>query len=353
VKAAVAVHGQLVYEEVLDPTPRVGQVLVAPLGTGICGSDLRSLEATASVEPSSEGPLIPGHEFCAEIVELGPRVDRDIAARWPVGSLVCANPFTGNGWELVGATPARSGALAELMVLDLGQLLRVPEGLTPARAALTEPLAVALHAVNTATDRSPGGPFVIVGCGPIGLATLVVLRSQGRGPVVASDPSPERRELAASLGADLVVDPTVRSPFDALAELGFEPQPASHHLVGRPSRPVVFECVGRPGVLQQLIEQAPTHSHLVVAGVSHEPETFVPILGVIKEIAIDFVLAYRPDELAQSLAGLADGTIDADALVTATFELGRAQDAVDALRRAEQGKVLIVVNGTSTETEDR
>jgi threonine dehydrogenase-like Zn-dependent dehydrogenase len=341
VKAAVAAGGQLAYETVPDPSPDAGQVLVAPIATGICGSDLRSIASTLSVEPASDGPLIPGHEFCATIVDHGPGVDRATAEAWPVGARISANPFTGNGWELVGATPARSGALAELMVLDVGQLLRVPDDLAPDRAALIEPLAVALHAVNTATERGADGPFVVVGCGPIGLATVLVLRSQGRGPVVASDPSSKRRMLATALGADLVVDPMEQSPFDTLAGLGFIADPASHHLGGRPSRPVVFECVGHRGMLQQLLEQVPTHSHLVVAGVSHEPEPIVPILGVVKEITVDFVLAYRPDELAQSLAGLSDGTIDASGLVTATFGLSIAQSAVEDLRRAEQGKVLV------------
>jgi len=347
VRAAVAAGGRLVVESVPDPSPRAGQVLVAPLVTGICGSDLRSIEATATSDPSPDGPLIPGHEFCAAVVAHGPSADRRTVDAWPVGSRVCANPFTGNGWELVGATPARGGALAELMVLDVAQLLRVPDGLDPERAALTEPLAVATHAVNTATDRSPDGPFVVVGCGPIGLGILVVLRAHGRGPIVASDPSPERRSLAALLGADLVVDPRTQSPFDALAELGFETQLASHRLEHRPSRLVVFECVGRPGMLQHLLEQAPTHTHVVVAGVSHEPETVIPVLAVVKEVAVDFVLAYRPDELAEAMAGLADATIAADALVTATFDLTNAQDAVEALRRAEQGKVLITAAGSA------
>jgi 2-desacetyl-2-hydroxyethyl bacteriochlorophyllide A dehydrogenase len=347
VKAAVAAWGKLSIETVADPSPAAGQVVVAPIYTGICGSDLRSLEATVASGPSSAGPLIPGHEFSATIVDHGPGIDRRLAEAWPVGSLVCANPFTGNGWELVGATPARTGALAELMVLDTGQLLHVPEGMAPELAALTEPVAVALHAVNTAIDRSPDGPFVVVGCGPIGLGILVVLRALGRGPIVASDPSPERRKLAAALGADVVVSPGERSPFGALAEIGFEAQPASHQLRASPSRPVVFECVGRPGMLQQLLEQVPAHSHLVVAGVSHEPETVIPVLGIAKEIAVDFVLAYRPDELALSLAGLADGSIDGDAMVTATFDLSQAQHAVDALQRAEQAKVLVMAGSSS------
>ena len=153
--------------------------------------------------------------------------------------------------------------------------------------------------------------------------------------------------LASSLGADVVVAPSERSPFAALGELGFEAQPASHQLGARPSRPVVFECVGRPGMLQQLLEQVPAHSHLVVAGVSHEPETLIPVLGIAKEIAVDFVLAYRPDELSQSLAGLADGSINGAAMVTATFDLAHSQDAVDALQRAEQGKVLVMAGSSS------
>lgn len=129
-------------------------------------------------------------------------------------------------------------------------------------ASLTEPLAVALHAVNRGALGDDDVPIVI-GCGPIGLAVISVLKMRGIGPVIAADSSPARRALAAELGADIVVDPRETSPYDSWREVAAVSDPARF---GRqtalfptlPFRPsVVFECVGVPGVIQQVLVAPP------------------------------------------------------------------------------------------------
>jgi threonine dehydrogenase-like Zn-dependent dehydrogenase len=342
-RAAVAVDGEILVEEVEDPVPERGQVLVASLANGICGSDLHLLERQRQGEPTVAGVrIVPGHEFCAEILDHGPGADDDTRRRWPIGARVCANPFVDSG-VLVGGSPAHSGGLGELMALDVRQLLRVPDHVDPERAALTEPLAVGIHAVAATRRRANRGPFVVLGCGPIGLAVILALRAEGRGPIVASDPSPARLALATRVGADVVVAPDDESPFSHLAALGGRELAASVMLDdGTPDGPVVFECVGRAGMLASTIAAVPRHSHVVVVGVCLEREPLVPGLAIVRELAMDFVLAYLPSELEESLRRLATDVVDASPIVTATVELDAAAAGFDALRRGDEAKVLVL-----------
>jgi threonine dehydrogenase-like Zn-dependent dehydrogenase len=353
-RAAVAVRGELVVETVDDPVPGKGQVLVAPRANGICGSDLEALAGTKERDPSGDGPLIPGHEFCAEVLDYGPGTPISVKKQWPAGSLVCANPFTGKGWALVGSSPGLPGGLAQLMVLGVDRLLPVPEGLAPERAALTEPLAVGIRAVAAARRGSSRGPYIVIGCGPIGLAVIAALRYEGLGPIIASDLAPARRALAARLGADVVVGADAESPFERLADFGFTEAPPSALLDDAGDGalgPVIFECVGKPGMLQGLLSAAPCHSHLVVVGVCRQPDTIVPVVATVREASVDFVLAYRPAEFAESLRRVAERAADVAPLITATVGLPGTPWAVEALRHGEHGKILVLPNATGAHQE--
>jgi threonine dehydrogenase-like Zn-dependent dehydrogenase len=343
-RAAVAVDGEIVVERFDDPVPGPGQVLVASLANGICGSDLHLLDRQRAGDPLVGGArVVPGHEFCAEIVDHGPKADRATRERWPVGTRVCANPFVAPH-EHVGGTPRLGGGLGQLMTLEAHTLLRVPEGLAAEHAALTEPLAVGIRAVNAAVARGDRGPVVVLGCGPIGLAVLLALRAVGVGPVVASDPAPARRALAERVGADVVVDPGTDSPFARLADLSFV-EPAPSVMLGGTDAPAgvtIFECTGRPGMLAAAVGEAPRHSHVVVVGVCTHPETIVPAQAVVRELALDFVLAYRPADLAESLRRIADGVVDVTPVITGIVGLDAAPEAFGALRRGEHAKVVVM-----------
>src|SRR6202034_4169964 len=182
-------------------------------------------------------------------------------------------------------------------------------------AGRTEPLAVGWHAVRRAEVKK-GDEAIVVGCGPVGLAVIAMLKAHGVGTVVASDFSAGRRELAAACGADIVVDPGVASPYEAPGDRGFltslpaavglaigtmeklrpMPVPWEHvwrvgeALGGKPKRPVFFECVGVPGILDGIMASAPLYSRVVVAGVCVEPDTFRPVMAINKEIDLRFVM---------------------------------------------------------------
>jgi threonine dehydrogenase-like Zn-dependent dehydrogenase len=356
-RAAVVEAGNLVVETVPDPVPGKGQVLVASRANGICGSDLHVLQAMKTAAPGGEGsmagsmmvgdagspPLIIGHEFCAEIVDYGPGISATARKRWPTGQLVCSNPFISPA-ELVGYSRSRPGGLAQLMVLDVDRLLALPEGVSARVGALTEPLAVGVRAVAAASRVAKHGPYVVIGCGPIGLAVIASLVHEGRGPIVASDLAGSRRQLAAQLGADVVVDPASGSPFERLEELGYVEAATSPLLRSHAKSqlgPVVFECVGVPGLIQTLLESMPNHSQLVVVGVCGEPDRIVPALANTKELSLEFVLAYRPAEFAESLRRVAEGRVDVASMITATVGLDESQWAVESLRDAEHAKILV------------
>ena len=167
---------------------------------------------------------------------------------------------------------------------------RCRTGWTPRHAALTEPMAVGLHAANR-SGLAAGDGAVVVGCGPVGLAVIAALRSKGVAPIVASDLSPARRALAATMGADEVVDPGVESPFETWRRVGGTRSMA------------VFEAVGVPGMLDELLRVAPAQSRIVVVGVCMQPDAITPFYGIGKELNVQFVLGYDPTEFAAFAAG--------------------------------------------------
>src|ERR1700752_2616435 len=210
------------------------------------------------------------------------------------------------------AGPEAPGAYAERMVLSEPLLIEVPDDVSTEVAALTEPLAVAYRTVaraELATDEVP----LVVGCGPIGLAVIAVLKMKGVGPIVASEFSPERRALAQRVGADVVVDPRETSPYQALMTAAATddsartaaPTAVLGQLRLRPT--VAFECVGAPGLIQQLIGGVPAGSRIVVAGINTGSDSFEPAQGILKELDIRFSLYYTQEEFAQTFAHLAAG----------------------------------------------
>ena len=208
-RAAIFRNGEIVVDQLPEPTPGPGQVLVRTLACGICGSDLHARKhAHRMVELSrhfsARKPMdlardvVFGHEFCCEVLDFGPATAR----RFKPGTRVCSLPalLTPQGPVGIGYSNDNIGGYAERMLLSEALLLEVPNGLKPEHAALTEPLAVGIHAVGKANIRGNEVPLVI-GCGPVGLAVIAALKLKGLRPIVAADYSPARRALAARLGA--------------------------------------------------------------------------------------------------------------------------------------------------------
>lgn len=339
VKAVTTQRGDIVVDDVEDVSPGPGQVLVAPLACGICGSDLHLVESQAAM-PDLIPTIVLGHEFVGELLDFGPDTER----RLKPGSIVTSMPYLegADGAQLIGLSPSVTGGLAERMVLQERRLIEVPCTAEAIYAALTEPLAVGAHAVGVA-QMQPTDVALVVGCGPVGLAVIVALKANGYGPVVAAELSPRRRALAESVGADVVIDPAESSPYSAWTQLAGPALPPSP-LLDRPVAPntVLFECVGAPGVLSSVINSVAPHTRVVIVGVCTQPEAISPAAAVTKELSLRFSFAYRPQEFAEALRWITDGTVDVKRLVTAIRPLDDAPNAFDQLRGApEQCKILL------------
>ena len=355
-RAAIFRNGEIVVDHLAEPKPNAGQVLVRTLACGICGSDLHARKhAHRMVEMAKFIPgrkpmdlsrdVVFGHEFCCEIVDHGPATAR----KFKPGTRVCSIPalLTPQGPQGIGYSNDNIGAYAEQMLLSEALLLEVPNGLSPQHAALTEPLAVGVHAVAKANISGNEVPLVI-GCGPVGLAVIAALKIRGLHPIVAADYSLVRRAMAEKLGADVVVDPASTQPFAswaehaAMSEAEKAARPPLHAMLPPLKPALIFECVGVLGIIQQLFEAAPRDARIVVVGVCMETDRSEPMLGIMKELNVQYVLGYSPDEFAASLRLIAEGEVDAAAMVSATVGIGGVAQAFADLANPEAHTKIIV-----------
>ena len=339
-RAAVMRGARLVVDEVPDPVPAFGQALVRVLACGICGSDLhflrhapRMAELTRQMDDGAFGnpfdlsrDIVMGHEFCAEVLEYGPDTQGP-----PPGTVVTSVPamVTMSGVVNLAYNNDFPGGYAERMLLSAPLLLPVPEGLDHRRAALTEPLAVGLHAVGR-SGIAAGEAAVVLGCGPVGLAVTAGLRRRGIEPIVAADPSPARRALAARLGAHEVCDP------------GEEPAVEAWRRVDGQRPLVIFEAVGNPGMIEGAMRDAPRLSRVVVVGVCMEPDTIQPFFGIAKELSVQFVLAYDPGEFSDALRAISEGEVDVEPLITGVVGLDDLPAAFEELADPERHAKILV-----------
>ena len=353
-KAAIARCGEIVVGELPEPEPAVGQVLVRSLACGICGSDLHALHhgnalvnlsrrAGAGFDYDPAKDVVFGHEFCAEVMDYGVGTER----RFAPGTQVVSVPRvpTSSGAHVVGYSNTYHGACAEQFLLGTEHLLEVPNGLSATHAALTEPMAVGAHAVARAELR-PNHVCLVIGCGPVGLAVIAALKAAGQGPIVAADYSPKRRSLAERMGADIVVDAASASSYahwDEYAVPRGRMDYARFIAAGTATRPaVIFECVGVPGVIQAILDGAPSNARVVVVGVCMQSDTFEPSLALMKEVDIRFVLGYTPAEYAASLRAISEGQIDVAPLVTNVVGLDGANAAFESLANPHDNAKILV-----------
>ncbi|GAA4483322.1 zinc-binding dehydrogenase [Rhodococcus olei] len=376
-KAVICVDARLEVDDIPTPAPERGQLLIDVSRCGICGSDLHARthadEVAALAADSgyhdfmrSGQRVVLGHEFSGRVVDYGP----GCRSRWPVGTAVVSLPIvrTGSDVQMTGLSAAAPGGYAEQVVVQESMTIPVPNGLPVETAALTEPMAVALHAVRRG-EVGRGQTAIVIGCGPIGLAVIGMLKAVGVRTIVASDFSPLRRELARRYGAGIVVDPAAESPWTsyprrkemtevtALLGLGLDTMEKLRRVpklpwwhafaladkVGAiPSGPVIFECVGVPGVIDQIVAGAPLRSRVVVVGVCMETDRLRPAMAINKEIDLRFVFGYDPREFRDALHMLADGRVDPAPLITGTVGLAGVGSAFAELASPdEHAKIMI------------
>jgi threonine dehydrogenase-like Zn-dependent dehydrogenase len=382
-RAVACQRAELEVVDLPEPVPARGQVRIEVLRCGICGSDLHArhgIDEWAQMAAQtgydrfgrSEEPIVFGHEFSGSVAEYGP----GCGGKLPTGTPVVAVPLVrgAQGIDTVGLSAHAPGAYAERLIVQESMMMAVPNGLAPDVAALTEPMAVAWHAVRRG-EVGKRDVAIVIGCGPVGLGVILCLKASGVRTVVASDFSAGRRALATACGADVVIDPAVGSPYEDGARRGhvtdapaaFELAVGTREKLGRlpvgwwhlwrlgeklggmPKRPVIFECVGVPGMIASIVDDAPLFSRVVVVGVCVGPDRFTPAMAINKEIDLRFVLAYSPLEYRDTLHMLAEGKLDPRPLITGTVGLDGVDAAFTALGDPEShAKILIDPRSSAT-----
>ena len=335
-KAAVFRKGgePLTIETVDDPTPAPREAIIKVKHCGICGTDLHATEEHAPAAPDG---AVMGHEFAGEIVDLG----KDTADGWKVGDRLttlpmigcgkCVPCMTGRPWTCPDRKIAGSdipGGFAEYTKVDLNNAVRLPESVNWQEGALVEPLSIGLHGVRRAGNME-GKNVLIVGAGPIGLATALWVNFFGARKVVVSELDQGRAQAALKYGAtDLI---------DAGGEVGEQFQ----EICGGPPD-IIFECVGVPGMIMQCLAIAPFRCTVVVVGFCTQPDTIFPALAMANEITMQFVIAWEKADFQFVVDMIASDRIDVDGLVTDIVSFEQFPDAFEALRTpTNQCKILL------------
>jgi threonine dehydrogenase-like Zn-dependent dehydrogenase len=302
--------GQLEIVEV--PVPAVGDhdVLVEVSHCGVCGSDLHMV-----LDGWGRRGAIEGHEWSGVVVAVGSAV-----TAWAVGDAIVGGPTVrcGRCRECVSGHPSLcaerdtpgvagdsyQGAFARYKLVDDRELLRVPEGLSLRAAALTEPLALALHGI-TKSGIVPGEQALVLGCGPIGALTVAGLRAMGVDDITVSEPTPVRAELAARLGASRVISPNDLE----------DPGPFDPGRIVEGAVDVVFECSGRGDAMEAGLSQLRRMGRLVLVGAGMAAPKLDPNRILLNELIVTGAFCYDADGFPRALGLLASGAVPADLLL--------------------------------------
>jgi 2-desacetyl-2-hydroxyethyl bacteriochlorophyllide A dehydrogenase len=324
-KAAYIENGKVLVGEMPDPVPTTGQALVRTHSCGMCASEQHFLHSGQNVIDLSRQyggpyasldfgkPFVPGHEYVGEVIDYGPGSRRTVKP----GRRVTSVPVMRNagGHSVVGFSHECPGGWGELMLLDENVLMEIPDGLDDDWAAMTEPLAVGLEHARRGRPTKDDVALVI-GCGAIGLGVIAGLRLMGIAPIIAADFHAGRRETAIAMGADIAVDPRELSPYAAIPDLA-----------GRRAN-LVYECVGLPGLLSQIIAAVGFEARIVMGGYCMEAEQFYIFAAQNKRLTIHFAAGEEQQDMELALRSIADGSIDIRPWLSERIGLGAVADAV-------------------------
>ena len=331
----VRVHGpaDVRVDEIDEPRPGDRDAVVRIAACGICGTDLKYIRLGFSGPGGSPMPL--GHEMAGVVEWVGPEVT-DVA----VGDRVVVHPGD-DDLGRIGNGSAEGGLAPRLLVREAargGRLHPVPPGLDLTVAALAEPLAVGMRAVEQ-SEAGPDTRVVIFGCGPIGLACLATLVDRGNARVVAVDFSERRRQLALELGAVTAIDPGAGDTWDRIASVhGSEP-----FMLGPTAGTDVFiEASGAAPVIGDILAHARIGAHLTVVALHTDDIPVSFLLVLMKQLTIRGAMEYPEAGLAPALDLLQRR--DLSSLITHRFDLDRFDDALALLAGSRDcGKVMITV----------
>lgn len=354
-RAAQYADGAFTVTDVADaPALGPGQLRIDVVACGICGSDLSMSKDPCRFVHVAENagyplatfdtdrPVVLGHEYAGVVTEIGSAVV-DFAVGDRVAGIGLATDTTTGIPTIIGYSNEYHGAFGEHIVVDAFWVRHVPDGLPLEHATLAEPLHVGEMHVQQ-SGLTPADSALVIGCGTIGLGAIVAAKARGARLVIASEPSRKRRELATRMGADIVVDPTEQDPIEVWNRMVAD----GDSVVGQSGNGILvaYECSGRAGILGALLHTMPFNSRIQVLAAPFGDETIIPVVGQFRRISVNF--GHGPYEAPYdiTLQRLADGAIDAEAIITGRVGLDGVADAFDRLRNPDEHvKILVLPTG--------
>lgn len=311
------------------PKPKRDSLLLKVCRCGICGSDLHMTEDP--VFGVAAGDIL-GHEFSGEVVEVGPD-----AGGFKVGDQVTVAPNRGCGHcaSCLAGDPAWcsemvliGGGYAQYTAVAGRQCRKLPWGISAADGALSEPLSVALHGLMQAKMQQ-GDRVLVVGAGAIGLAVAFWARRLGAGKVAVTDLHAYQEERAMELGASAFIRSDAELAPNVAKALGGAPD-------------IVFECVGKPGLIDHCIGLVRPRGKVVVLGLCTARDNMDSFRAISKEVQIIMSVFFNMHEFATAIDALDSGRYAPQNLISETVSLSAMPEAFEALRkRTTQCKVLI------------
>lgn len=336
--AAFVKPGEMKLRDAPEPEPGAGQAVVAVSYCGICGSDLHEYAAEGpSIRAAGVFQPVMGHEFTGTITALGEGVN-GLREGDPV--VVHPGATCGTCWhcthgaanvcaQQLGTGYMLPGGYAERCLVQASQCLLIPGEEWLEKAALTEPFAVALRAVNRG-QMQPGETVFIAGGGPIGLLSLIAARRKGAGTIILSEPAESRRELALKLGADHALDTA---------------QPASlkvRELTGGMGADLSIEAVGIPPAMDDALAATRRAGRIVIAGSFDLPYTIGLLNLIVQEQSIVATFGYV-EEFAEARDLICSGEVDVSPLISRTVALADVPQTFEDMTRSRDDyqKVLV------------
>jgi 2-desacetyl-2-hydroxyethyl bacteriochlorophyllide A dehydrogenase len=325
-------EGRIAVEEVPRPEPGPGEVLVEIAECGICGSDLHMV-----MERFASPGAILGHEWSGTVASA------PSGSNWSPGDRVVGNPTPGcgvcrpckRGRPSVCLARASAdfggfrGAFCQYKTVAADGLIRIPDSLPTRVAALAEPMAIALHAVEVG-GVSPEDRVLVTGAGPVGLLIIAALRARGVSEITASEPSPVRRQQALDVGATRAVSPDT---------LGEPPMTAP---VAEPFS-VIFECSGHGKAIEGAVGQLDYAGTLVIVGTGFQSPRINQNRMILFELEIVGAYNYNDDGFQPAVDLLNSGTLPLDSLIEPDdIPLSQVMDSMERLSRGEiPSKVMV------------
>jgi threonine dehydrogenase-like Zn-dependent dehydrogenase len=336
-RALVLRGGRLEVRETPDPVPGPGELLVRTVSTAVCASDIHYMDHPDPSDTSglfvwdADRDVVMGHEFVGEVVGHGPRGSE----QFPIGTLVTSIPtlVRDGGMQVIGQHPDAPGSFGELFLVTELLARAVPTDADVDAVALTDAFAVGEGYVAMSGIGARQIPLVI-GAGAIGLSAVAALATRGVEPIVIADYNDDRLALAERFGAHITVNPSTRSPYDVWNEVAAER--------GVTAPPVIFECVGAAGLLQQIVDVCPMGSKIYAAGGWYTGDALNVTQATKKLLMIQFGGAPGGDDWYRTLDAIIAGTLDPRPSIGMTVDLDGLPEAIDLARKAEGPPRIIV-----------